>query len=442
MSACLLECPWPLALLCLTNRSSADTKAGLGRSQPNPEEAKDEAETAASEEEGPTDMTLAPEAVTSADPEDKGEAAAESANEATEKTDISSDDVTSVSKPEPEVSPNPESLVEEEEQREVAAAPQIKPGEEVRGEAEDEMEDNPPRYQTGPNTQLGYGDEDDLEDEDMEPPQQPVRPHHIGMMGQGDLSPGQDHDMQPQNLHQSPHHQPQNLHQSPQNLHQSPVQMSPANMHQSPAYSGPLNLHQSPAHPGPSPTLSDHSPHPFQRPSPYHPPSESGPHNPHLQYSMSSQYPSAYNHHYFNNANNNYNGQHGFMPGHGFPPSFGGGEAGHRSAAMAEQHDMYPHQPRAHESHHSSHLGHPGLGQFPGRQGDPYSFGGASDDDGCSPNRMPGPPFNPMGFHGMPMPLIAPKPKKPRKPRKPKSPRPLPEPAMVSMQMHREDSRR
>ena len=214
--------------------------------------------------------------------------------------------------------------------------------------------------------------------------------------------------------------------------------MSPANLHQSPAYSGPLNLHQSPAHPGPSPTLSEHSPHPFQRPSPYHPPSEASPHNPHLQYSMSSQYPpAAYNHHYFNNANNNYNGQHG-LP-YGFPPGFGEGGAGHR--AMAEQHDMYPHQPRAHEPHHSSHLGHPALGQFPGGRSDPYTFSGASDDDPTSPNRGPGPPFNPMGFHGMPMPLIAPKPKKPRKPRKPKSPRPLAEPLPVPVHL-REDSRR
>ena len=439
----------------------------LARSSPNPDPAGGEGEARedAGEvcDEQPADMSLNPpeeeeEEVSNGndrEKEEEEETSADKGEQPTEPTDISSD-TPEVSKAEPEsrLSPNPECSAEEaregeEEQTTRSLSPRELPSDEDERQIEDRDEEersrdlDSPRPDPEENEEVGRDENEDGEGEDLEPPQQPVRPHHPGLLPRPDMSPEQDQELQeqqPQNLHQSPHHQPQNL-------HQSPAQMSPANMHQSPAYSGPLNLHQSPAHPGPSPTLSEHSPHPFQRPSPYHPPPDSGPHNPHLQYSMSSQYPAAaaYNHHYFNNANNNYNGQHGFMSSpHGFPPNFGASEgaAGHRPPSMAE-HEMYPHQPRAHDSHHSSHLGHPALSQFPGRQGpDPYSFSGASDEDGCSPNRGGAPPFNPMGFHGMPMPLIAPKAKKPRKPRKPKSPRPLPDPAVLAMQMQREDSRR
>ena len=435
----------------------------LARSSPNPDpaggdgEAREDAGEVCDEQ--PADMSLNPpeeeEEVSNGNDREKEEeeTSADKGEQPTEPTDISSD-TPEVSKAEPEsrLSPNPECSAEEareEEQTTRSLSPRELPSDEDERQIEDRDEEersrdlDSPRPDPEENEEVGRDENEDGEGEDLEPPQQPVRPHHPGLLPRPDMSPEQDQELQeqqPQNLHQSPHHQPQNL-------HQSPAQMSPANMHQSPAYSGPLNLHQSPAHPGPSPTLSEHSPHPFQRPSPYHPPPDSGPHNPHLQYSMSSQYPAAaaYNHHYFNNANNNYNGQHGFMSSpHGFPPNFGAseGSAGHRPPSMAE-HEMYPHQPRAHDSHHSSHLGHPALSQFPGRQGpDPYSFSGASDEDGCSPNRGGAPPFNPMGFHGMPMPLIAPKAKKPRKPRKPKSPRPLPDPAVLAMQMQREDSRR
>ena len=411
----------------------------------------------------PADMSLNPpeEEVSSGDGKDREEeeqetsADKEGGEQPTEPTDISND-TPEVSKAEPEsrLSPNPECPTEQAEEAEHdqttrSPSPRDQPSDEEERPIEDREDEEQSRDLDSPRPDPEENEEQEVDreesvGEDVEPPQQPVRPHgHGGLEPRPDMSPDPEHELQeqqPQNLHQSPHHQPQNL-------HQSPAQMSPANMHQSPAYSGPLNLHQSPAHPGPSPTLSEHSPHPFQRPSPYHPPPDSGPHNPHLQYSMSSQYPAAaaYNHHYFNNANNNYNGQHGFMSSpHGFPPNFGAseGSGGHRPPSMAE-HEMYPHQSRAHDSHHSSHLGHPALGQFPGRQGpDPYSFSGASDEDGCSPNRGGGPPFNPMGFHGMPMPLIAPKAKKPRKPRKPKSPRPLPDPTVLAMQMQREDSRR
>ena len=437
----------------------------LARSSPNPDPAGGEGEARedAGEvcDEQPADMSLNPpeeeEEVSNGNDREKEEeeTSADKGEQPTEPTDISSD-TPEVSKAEPEsrLSPNPECSAEEaregeEEQTTRSLSPRELPSDEDERQIEDRDEEersrdlDSPRPDPEENEEVGRDENEDGEGEDLEPPQQPVRPHHPGLLPRPDMSPEQDQELQeqqPQNLHQSPHHQPQNL-------HQSPAQMSPANMHQSPAYSGPLNLHQSPAHPGPSPTLSEHSPHPFQRPSPYHPPPDSGPHNPHLQYSMSSQYPAAaaYNHHYFNNANNNYNGQHGFMSSpHGFPPNFGAseGSAGHRPPSMAE-HEMYPHQPRAHDSHHSSHLGHPALSQFPGRQGpDPYSFSGASDEDGCSPNRGGAPPFNPMGFHGMPMPLIAPKAKKPRKPRKPKSPRPLPDPTVLAMQMQREDSRR
>ena len=129
------------------------------------------------------------------------------------------------------------------------------------------------------------------------------------------------------------------------------------------------------------------------------------------------------------------------MSGHGFPHNFSS------DRGMAEQHEIYMNQSRAHESHHSSHIkpdfGHPGLGglpnQFPRMGGpgqDPYSFAN-SDDEMCSPNRGSA-PFTAMGFSNMPMPLIAPKPKKPRKPRKPRSPKPD---GILSMQM-KEDSRR
>ena len=196
-------------------------------------------------------------------------------------------------------------------------------------------------------------------------------------------------------------------------------QASPAGSLQSPAHSGPLNLHQSPAHPDPSP------PHSFHRPPAY--PGAGGPPG-------YPQYPPPYNHHYFNNANNNYNGQTSFMSGHGFPP-YSGPEPG-RPPAMPEQHEIYMNQSRAHESasHHSSHIKpefgqHPGLGghhpmfpRLPGHHADPYSFGN-SDDELCSPGPRPAPAF-PLGFSGMPMPLLAPKVKKPRKPRKPRSPKP------------------
>ena len=211
--------------------------------------------------------------------------------------------------------------------------------------------------------------------------------------------------------------------QQPENLHVSPNDQSPRNLHQgSPAH--PLNLtHQSPTH-------SDTPPHPFHRPTTYHPALE--------QYNSSASY-HQYNHHYFNNANNNYSGQpaSSFLPG--FPHNFS-------SDTRSEQHEMYGGGVRSQlEPHHSSHLSQLGhlaspfsrmTGAPPGQ--DPYNFPN-SDDEMCSPTR--GSNHLSMGFAGMPgMPLLAaPKAQKPRKPRKPRSPKP--ENNSLPMQI-KEDSRR
>ena len=198
--------------------------------------------------------------------------------------------------------------------------------------------------------------------------------------------------------------------EQPQNLHLSPEAEAGAEH--------PLNLHQSPGSDTGDPC---DPPHPFHRPASYHPGLDSG---------YPGVYP-AYNHHYFNNANNNYNNSS--FPGPGFPPP--GGPDGHEMymAAAAGR--------AAHLDSHSSHLPHPGLahlGHFSrmaGAAADPYSFP-TSDEEMCSPTRGANPLS--MGFSGMPMPLIAPKAQKPRKPRKPKSPKPD---GILSMQM-KEDSRR
>ena len=248
-----------------------------------------------------------------------------------------------------------------------------------------------PNQETKPDTEAGQpGPESPAEGQpdqatDLEPPQRTVR--------QLDES--------------EPPEQPQNLHLSPE------------------AEAGaehPLNLHQSPTS-----EPADHCdpPHPFHRPASYHPGLDSG---------YPGVYP-AYNHHYFNNANNNYNNSS--FPGPGFPPPGPGGPDGHEMymAAAAGR--------AAHLDSHSSHLPHPGLAhlqashfsRMAGGAADPYSFP-TSDEEMCPPSRGANPLS--MGFSGMPMPLIAPKAQKPRKPRKPKSPKPD---GILSMQM-KEDSRR
>ena len=224
--------------------------------------------------------------------------------------------------------------------------------------------------------------------------------------------PDPDTDLEPpqRTVRQQP---PDTESEQPQNLHLSPEAEAGAEH--------PLNLHQSPTSEPPD-HCSD-PPHPFHRPASYHPGLDSG---------YPGVYP-AYNHHYFNNANNNYNNSS--FPGPGFPPPGPGGPDGHEMymAAAAGR--------AAHLDSHSSHLPHPGLahlGHFSrmaGAAADPYSFP-TSDDEMCSPTRGANPLS--MGFSGMPMPLIAPKAQKPRKPRKPKSPKPD---GILSMQM-KEDSRR